>query len=307
MPDKNLMTPRTHRFTVKKSEFGIEAHEIVFTDWGPVDAVIPVICVHGLTRNAGDFNWLAPALAALGRRVIAISMAGRGESARLTDSMHYNYATYVADCLSIMDNFHWRTVDWIGTSMGGIIGMTIASLQRDRIRKLVLNDIGAILKKSALERIFANVNSIPSSFTSRAEAEAYMRKTYAPFGLSSEEQWQNFFAISLQEIDGTLRLACDPRIIDPIARDTKNFTEIADVNLSELWKTIRIPTLILRGEQSDILDADTVTAMRTTNLDAELVTIPNVGHAPALMDASQIKMVTDWLAGAASPIRMAGM
>ena len=307
MPDTNIMQPRIHRFAVKKSEFGIEAHEIVFYDWGPIDAVVPVICVHGLTRNARDFDWVAPALAAQGRRVIAISMAGRGESARLADSMQYTYATYVADCLAIMDNFHWRTVDWIGTSMGGIIGMTIASLQRDRIRKLVLNDIGAILKKPALERIFANVAAMPATFANRADAETYIRKTYAPFGLTTEEQWQKFFAISLQEIDGTLRLACDPRIIDPIARDTKNFTEIADVNLSELWKTIHIPTLILRGEQSDILDVHTVTAMRTTNLDAELVSIANVGHVPALMDKAQINIVCNWLAGNASRIRMAGM
>ena len=301
------MQPRTHRFAIKKSDFGVEAHEIAFYDWGPVDAVIPVICVHGLTRNGRDFDWLASALAAQGRRVIAISMAGRGESARLTDSMSYHYATYVADCLSIMDNFHWRSVDWIGTSMGGIIGMTIASLQRDRIRKLVLNDIGAILKKPALERIFANVRAVPASFANRTEAEAYIRTAYAPFGLNSEEQWQNFFAISLEEVGGTLRLACDPRIIDPIARDTKNFTEIADVNLFEIWKKIKIPTLILRGAQSDILDVETVTAMRDTNLQASLTTIPDVGHAPALMETSQIRIISDWLAGDSSPIRIAGL
>lgn len=300
-----LTSSRTHRFTVKASESGTEAHALALYDWGPESDPTPVICVHGLTRNARDFDWLAAALAAQGRRVIAISMAGRGESDLLRDPMHYTYATYVADCLAILDNFHLRQVDWMGTSMGGIIGMTIASLRPGRIRKLVLNDIGALLKKSALERIFANVRAMPASFPSRAEAETYIRRAYAPFGLTTEEHWQEFIRISL--LESPLRLGCDPRIIDPIAHDTANFTEIQEINLAELWKTISMPTLILRGEQSDILDASTVSAMRTTNLQAEGVTIPSVGHAPALMDPAQIQIVTDWLASASSAIRRAGL
>lgn len=308
MPDTDIAPPRAHHFLTKKSEAGVAPHELVFYDWGPIDDAVPVLCVHGLTRNARDFDWLAPALAARGRRVIAISMAGRGESAWLTDSSGYNYGTYVTDCLAILDNFHLRQVDWIGTSMGGIIGMTIAGLKPDRIRKLVLNDIGATLKKPALERIFANVRAIPESFASHEEAERYIRTTYAPFGLSSEEHWREFIDISLkQDEGGTLRLACDPRIVDNLARDTSNFTKIEEISLAEVWKKVTCPSLILRGAQSDILDEETITAMRAIHLQTEAVTIDGVGHAPALMDAHQIGIVINWLEGSPTVIRAAGL
>lgn len=308
MPAAPMNTPRTHQFTVKQTDAGVEAHTLEFYDWGPVDDPVPIICVHGLTRNAHDFDWIAAHLSAQGRRVIAISMAGRGMSAALTEPLHYTYATYVGDVLSILDNFHWRQVDWIGTSMGGIIGMSIATLQPARIRKLVLNDIGATLKKQALERIFSNVRNMPSRFTTREEGVRYLREAYAGFGLKSDSEWEQFARISLQQTgDGGWRLLCDSRIAEPIARDTKNYTEISDISIADLWKTIRIPTLVLRGALSDILDIETVNAMRATNLQAEWVTIENVGHAPALMDPFQIQLVSDWLLGTRHTVRMAGL
>ncbi len=302
------LAPRIHHFTTKASETGVPAHTLAMVDWGNVDDRVPIVCVHGLTRNARDFDALAPALAASGRRVIAISMAGRGESQWLDDPMHYTYATYVADCIAVMDNFHFRQVDWIGTSMGGIIGMIIASFQPDRIRKLLLNDIGAILKKSALERIFANVRAMPTRFATMAEAEAYIRNAYKTFGLTDAE-WPIFINLSVQPTtDGGFRLACDSRIVEPLARDSKNFTEIVDVNLAEFWKQVECPTLILRGEQSDILDPETLSAMRAIHLSTQCITIPGVGHAPALLSAEQIAIVERWQSGKTSTgIPLAGL
>lgn len=285
---------RTHRLAVKNSdESGM--HELVFYDFGPTDDPTPIICVHGLTRNAHDFDRLATALAARGRRVLTLSMAGRGESARLENPLLYTYATYVTDCIAILDNFHFRQVDWVGTSMGGIIGMILASVQPARIRSLLMNDIGATLKREALVRIFSNVRAIPTQFDSEAEAQAYLEKAYVGFGLTADE-WPEFSAISLtQNAQGKLQLTCDPNIAKPLAQDTKDFTEINDISLAEFWKKVSCPTLILHGEKSDILDAETIRAMRAVHLETESVTIPGVGHAPALMSESQIAIVINWL------------
>ena len=271
-------------------------HDLVFYDWGDPLADHVVVCVHGLTRNARDFDLLAQALAQRGRRVFTLSMAGRGESAWLENPMDYTYATYIADCLKLLDNFHLRQVDWVGTSMGGIIGMAIASAHPARIRKLVLNDIGTLLRKEALERIYAYVQSIPTSFADRAEADAYLREVFKPFGINDLPVWEPFVDSSLLPAEGgRVKLACDPAILEPVRAETKNFTEINEINIGNLWEKVLIPTLILRGENSDILDAQTVSAMRATNHRAVSRTIPDVGHAPSLMVPEQISLVADWL------------
>jgi len=275
---------------------GKGSHEIVFYDWGSTDSTNIVFCVHGLTRNAHDFDLLAPALAQRGYRVFALSMAGRGESAQLTDALGYNYATYVTDCIAIMKNFHIRSVDWVGTSMGGIIGMMMASLHPGTIRKLVLNDVGTFLSKEALGRIYKYVADLPTSFANRAAAEAYVRINFAPWGITDEAHWQHLIASSIAEnTDGTWRYLCDPRIVEPLKLVSQNFTQVDDVNLADIWDKIKIPTYIIRGETSDILQSETVSAMRRTNTRAESVVIPAVGHAPALMSPEQISLVTNWL------------
>ena len=296
------MEPTRHRIPVPNPDKNGK-HALALYDWGDPLAENVVVCVHGLTRNARDFDLLAQELAQRGRRVFAISMAGRGESEWLADPLDYTYATYIADCLKVLDNFHLRQVDWVGTSMGGIIGMAIASGHPGRIRKLVLNDIGTLLKKEALLRIYDYVRGIPSSFAGRAEADAYLREVFKPFGINGLPVWEPFVDSSLLPAEGgRVKLAIDPAIIAPIQRDTKDFTEITDINIGELWEKILIPTLILRGENSDILDAQTVSAMRATNHRAMSHVIPNVGHAPSLMVPDDIKLVADWLTGTTGKI-----
>lgn len=269
-----------------------------------------VVCVHGLTRNARDFDLLAETLAREGnRRVLALSMAGRGESDRFADPMHYHYGSYVQDCLAVLDNFHLRQVEWVGTSMGGIIGMMIAASYPGRVKKLVLNDIGSFLGKSALERIYKYVCALPEVFSSRAAAEHYLRENFASWGITDESIWQRLFITSFDERpDGTFRYLCDPKIAVPLAAVSDNFTRVEDVNLAEIYEKISIPTLIIRGETSDILSPETVRAMLGSNLKAESVTIPGVGHAPALMEAPQIRIVANWLLrDAVSRIAAAGI
>ncbi len=289
------MTPTTHRLPVPNTVGETGTHKLAVYDWGNPDAQRVVMCVHGLTRNARDFDFIAPQLAATGRRVLAVSMAGRGESDWLANPMGYNYASYVADCMAVMDNFHIREVEWIGTSMGGIIGMMLAASNPKRVKKLVINDIGALLSKEALARIYDYVRTMPASFESRTAADSYLREIFKPWNITDETIWTRFVETSLITREGTLRYACDPAIAIPLAAGSKNFTEVADVNLSPIWNEIQTPTLIIRGEQSDILSDETVKAMRASNLNAESITYPNVGHAPALMTDADTKPILTWL------------
>ena len=292
------MQPRRHSLAIRNTPDSRETHELVFYDWGNVDAATTVICVHGLTRNAKDFELIAPALAATGRRVLSLSMIGRGESEWVADPMLYSYETYVKDCLAVLDNFHLRTVEWIGTSMGGIIGMLIAAHQPDRIKKLVMNDIGMFISKESLGRIQDYVQTMPQSFTSREEADRYLQVIYKPFGITDPNQWQAFVDNSLiTKADGVLRYACDPAIAEPMRIASKDFTEVQDVNLVQFWEQVRIPTFILHGAESDVLSADTVRAMKISNPRAESVTLQGIGHAPSLMNAHQIRLVSNWLSG----------
>ncbi len=299
------MTPRRH--TLPVPNFNADGkHELVFYDYGDVNAPRTAICVHGLTRNANDFDALAQALAANGRRVFTLNMPGRGESEWLKDTNGYNYAAYVADCLAFMDNFHLRKVEWIGTSMGGIIGMMLAAQQPDRIRRLMLNDVGTFLSSGAFARILDYVKTMPSQFASRADADAYLKKAFAPFGITDPAEWERFVDASLITVaDGTLRYACDPAIIEPLRIGTKDFTEIPDINLALFWEKLDLPTLILHGADSDILSVDTIRTMKLTNPYAESITLPGIGHAPSLMNSQQISLVVNWLNRAGAGIALA--
>jgi pimeloyl-ACP methyl ester carboxylesterase len=282
-------------------------HELVFYDWGSPDSARVAVCVHGLTRNARDFDFLARSLAENGLRVLALNMPGRGESAWLDNPMHYHYGTYVADCLAVLDNFHLRQVDFIGTSMGGIIGMMLAAQFPKRIRKLVLNDIGSFLPKEALQRIYDYVATMPKKFATSEEAETYVRTIFAPFGITEETHWQHFISHSLEAHAGSWRLRCDPSIATPIlaARDASD--TVTDVNFADVWASIFHPTLILRGEHSDVLMPFTVEAMKSTNPHAQSRTIAGAGHAPSLMPTTQSAMITQWLSEAASLPLAAGL
>lgn len=290
------MQPTRHSIRLPNTIAGEGTHELVFFDWGDPMADRTVVCVHGLTRNARDFDKLAEGLARRGRRVLTLDIAGRGESEWLANPVDYSYPSYLADCLRVLENFHLRQVDWIGTSMGGIIGMVLASSHPGRIRKLVLNDVGIHLRKEALQRIYAYVGSMPTRFATREEADAYLAKTFAPFAIHGTPFWPAFVEQSIMpHPEGGFRLTCDPAIVEPLRQDTKNFTDVEDVNLAAIWEEITIPTLILRGEHSDILDAETVSAMRATNPGVSSEVIAGVGHAPALMSDEQVALIANWL------------
>jgi len=260
-----------------------------YTEWGNADAAQTILCVHGLTRNARDFDFLAAALSARGARVIALNMVGRGTSAWLADPMSYTVPTYVGHVLQFVNALQLGQVDWVGTSMGGLIGMLIAAGENSPIRRLVLNDIGPFISQAALAQLKTYVGRDPV-FTSLDEAEAYLRQIHAGFGPLSNAQWHHLAIHSTRAVDDGLRLHYDPAIKIPYAQMAD-----ADVDLWGLWEKIRCPAFVLRGSESGLLTAETASRMTTSGPKAVLATIAGVGHAPALMAPDQIDLAAGWL------------
>ena len=248
----------------------------------------PVICVHGLTRNSGDFSILARELADI-RRVVAPDVVGRGASDWLPDPRLYGYAQYCADMAALIARLDVAQVDWIGTSMGGLIGMMLAAQPGSPIRRLVLNDIGPFVTQSALSRIASYVGNDPV-FEDPAALEAYLRRVHAPFGLS-DEHWRRLAEQSARRRpDGRLGLAYDPAIAVPIKA-----APIEDVDLWALYDRVQCPVLVLRGSLSDILSAETAAEMANRGPRATVKTFEGIGHAPMLMTDDQIAAVRIWL------------
>jgi len=262
-----------------------QTHRITYYTWGEENAPT-VLCVHGLTRNAHDFDFLADRLSNE-FRVIAIDMPGRGKSEWLHYPEEYNLACYMANMLFFLDTLKIGPAHWIGTSMGGMLGMVMAAQQPERIRTLVLNDIGAQVAGSALARIGSYVGKV-IQFPNRAAGESALREIYAPFGIRDEAVWQNLFTHDLEELPGgAVRRAYDPAIGQSWKADPAQ----PDMKMWELWEQVRCPTLLIRGEKSDILTADTAEKMRQTYPGMQLHTVPGVGHAPTLADEAEIDMI----------------
>jgi pimeloyl-ACP methyl ester carboxylesterase len=268
-----------------------------WTEWGPAISSRVAVCVHGLTRNSRDFDMLARALAGDGWRVLAVDVPGRGRSEWLRRGEDYSYSVYATATAALLGRLDTDSVAWIGTSMGGIIGMMLAAQPATPIKRLVLNDVGALVPKDAIARIAAYIGR-DAHFANLAELEAHLRKVHAPFGPLTDAEWRHLATFSSAPAEnGKLRLHYDPAIAKAIKA-----VEPADAVLWPIWEAIACPTLILRGAESDILLRDTAVEMTTRGIAAKqgLVTVrelPGIGHAPALMAADQIDLIRDFLNG----------
>ena len=264
-------------------------HRMAYRDWGA--SVAPtVIAVHGLTRNGRDFDRLATGLEDH-FRIVCPDVVGRGESDHLPDGAAYGLPQYAGDMTTLIAALGAYTVDWVGTSMGGLIGMLLAAQPGTPIRRLVINDVGPFLPKAALERIGGYVG-IGWRFATIEEAEAHMRKAYAPFGALSDADWRFLTEISVRAggEGGGFVPNYDLKIAAPFTAGPAS-----DLDLWALWDRIACPVLVLRGAESDLLMPDTAAEMARRGPKTEIVEIPGCGHAPALLDASQIGIVRDWL------------
>jgi pimeloyl-ACP methyl ester carboxylesterase len=265
-------------------------------EWGPREAAQTVVCVHGLSRNGRDFDVLAERLAAQGVRVAAPDLPGRGASGWLTDPDDYALPLYLGAMTTLLARLNASSVDWVGTSLGGFIGMHIAADPRSPIRRLVLNDFGAKVSAAALHRIGSYVGSAPT-FADRTEAEVYFRRIHAPFGALSDAHWQHIVQHSVVEMpNGRLRLHYDPRIGKQF-----DWPFMLDLNLWHVWEKVTAPVLLLRGAQSDLFPARVAIDMTRRGAAAQagrvqLVEFPDCGHAPSLMAPDHIAPVLRFLA-----------
>jgi pimeloyl-ACP methyl ester carboxylesterase len=262
-----------------------------YADWGEPDAARTVVCVHGLTRNGRDFDHLASVLQEHAR-VICPDIVGRGLSDPLSDPEHYALPTYIGHMLQLLVKLELSVVDWVGTSMGGLIGMGIAASEASPVRRLVLNDIGPFIPKAALGRINTYLG-LDLRFATLAELEEHLREVHAGFGPLSDVEWRHLAEHSARRrADGSFGLNYDQRLSEPMKRGP-----IEDVALWPVWDQIRCPVLVLRGASSDLLLAETAQEMARRGPGAEIVQIDGTGHAPALMAKDQIEIVRDWLLG----------
>jgi pimeloyl-ACP methyl ester carboxylesterase len=264
-------------------------HRIAFVEWGDPDNDRVLICAHGLTRNGRDFDFLAGALLR-DYRVVCPDIVGRGYSGWIDVKEDYSYPTYCTDLAALMARLDVQQVDWIGTSMGGLIGLLLAAQANTPIRRLVLNDIGPFVPKSALARMAVYVGTDPR-FDALADVASYLREIHAGFGALTAEQWNHLARHSARKTeDGSYALHYDPGIAVPFTSGPQ-----VDVNLWSVWDKVQGPVLVLRGGDSDLLLAETTAEMQKRRPQAEVVEFPGVGHAPALMSDDQIGIVHDWL------------
>jgi pimeloyl-ACP methyl ester carboxylesterase len=262
-------------------------HRMAYTEWG--DAANPnvLICAHGLTRSGRDFDALA-ALMTDHYRVICPDVAGRGESDWITAKTNYNYPQYLNDMTTLIARTSAQTLHWVGTSMGGIIGMLLAAQPKSPITRLVVNDVGALIPKASLERISLYVGKSPA-FASLDAVIAAVRAV-SPFGPLSDAQWKQLtMPLIKQNAEGKWEFRYDPGIGDAF----KN-APIADVDLSAYWNAIQCPALVTRGADSDLLLKSTFDAM-LKKPGVEGVEFAGVGHAPMFQSDDQLAVVRNFL------------
>lgn len=271
--------------------FSVGAHEIHVTEWGDPE-LPPVVMWHGLARVGRDFDTLARALAPL-FHIICPDTIGRGLSSWSSNpAEEYQVPVYCSHALALLDMLGFERVRWVGTSMGGIVGMALAATEAaaNRIERLVLNDVGASLNAEAVERIKAYVSVVPEH-DSMERFEAFLRIAYAPFGQLSDAEWRRMAETSVRRRDnGKLSAHYDPAVMEVFAGQS------GPVDLWPLYEAIRCPTLLLRGENSDLLDAAVADEMTRRGPRAQLVTVPGCGHAPALNTVDQIAVLKGFLA-----------
>lgn len=267
--------------------------DMAYVEWGAPDNDCVLLCVHGLTRCGRDFDALAESLADR-YRVVCPDVVGRGVSDWLINKERYGLPQYCADMVTLLARLRPRTVHWLGTSMGGLIGMALASQTETPISRLVLNDVGPVISVAAIKRIGEFVGQAPE-FVSVDEAVAYVRGVSASFGCLSDEQWRHLTVHALRRLaTGSYSMAYDPGIAIPFQRDMAGE---GDIEFWPVYEAIRCPTLVLRGAESDLLSPATAKAMTERGPRASLVEVAGVGHAPMLMDSGQIAAVRSFLLG----------
>ena len=285
---------------------------MAYWQWGNPKSAHVVVCVHGLSRQGRDFDVLASALCERAARqpgsirVVCPDVVGRGESDWLTDPMGYQVPAYAADMLVLLAKLHAQspitTLDWVGTSMGGLIGMVVCGQPGlplpVPVRKLVLNDVGPTIQWEAIVRIGTYLGR-SGKFASVQEAADAMWAISSGFGPHTPAQWLALSTPMLRPVSGVpsspLRLHYDPALAVPFKQATEASTLQGETMLWQLYDNITAQTLLLRGQDSDLLTVSTAQAMTGRGPRARLVEFPGVGHAPTLVATDQVAAVCSFL------------
>lgn len=264
-------------------------HRMAYTEWGDPANPQVLVCVHGLSRNGRDFDDLARAMTD-SHRVVCPDIVGRGRSDWLRDPSGYGVPQYVTDMMVLIARLDVETVQWLGTSMGGLIGMVLASLPGTPVSRLLLNDVGPAISSESIRRIGEYIGRAPR-FAGLEEAERYIRAVSVPFGALSDMQWRALTESSVRPAaDGGLEMIYDPKIADSFHRATA----AGMIDLWPMFDRVRCPTRIVRGEFSDLLSAEVAQAMTARGPHPDLVQVPGVGHAPMFMDEAQIAIAREF-------------
>lgn len=264
-------------------------HRMTYVEWGDPDNQKVLLCVHGLTRNARDFDALAQALSS-DYRVICPDVVGRGNSDWLKVKSDYTFPLYVSDMVTLIARLGVEHVDWVGTSMGGVIGMLLAGQPHTPVRRLVLNDVGPLITAESLRRIGQYIGRAPT-FPTLEAAEQYMRQIGASFGPLTDEQWQHLTRYSMRSIETGYTFGYDPSLGDPF----QMMPILFNVVVWDSFDRIHYPVLAIRGAESDLIRRETWLEMAKRGPKAELVEFSGIGHAPMLMSEDQIAAVRDFL------------
>ncbi|SHG68829.1 alpha/beta fold hydrolase [Massilia sp. CF038] len=275
-------------------------HSMSYKEWGAADNPNILICVHGVTRVGDDFDALARALAG-NYRVICPDVVGRGRSGKLLDPRLYSVPQYVSDMVTLIARVTAHNasaqIDWFGTSMGGLIGMALASLPGSPVRKLVLNDIGPTLDPAALLRIGDYIGQ-ELRFPDFDAAARFVREVSLSFGEHTDEQWNKLASDVLrQQPDGQWVRHYDMGLAVPFKNTTPESSKADEAALWAIYDAIRCPTLLIRGANSDLLSRETAQAMAARGPKAQLIEIANVGHAPTFLNEDQIAIARQFLIG----------
>lgn len=268
-------------------------HRMAYWEWGDAGNPRALVCAHGVSRQGRDFDTLARALAG-DYRVICPDVVGRGQSDWLADPMGYQLPAYVADMVTLLARIDAKTVHWVGTSMGGLIGMGLASLPKSPIERLVLNDVGPVIQAEAIARIASYLGQ-PRRWKSVDEAADYLLSISQGFGPHSREQWLELTRPMLKRDGDDFIPHYDPQIAAPVKAITPALIAAGEAALWAGYDAIRCPTLLLRGADSDLLTHDTALAMQQRGPKARLHEFAGVGHAPTLVQPEQIDVVREFL------------
>lgn len=268
-------------------------HQMAYKEWGDANNPKVLVCVHGLTRVSDDFDALAAELAN-DYRVICPDVVGRGRSAHLRDPQYYQVPQYVSDMVTLIARLNVEHVHWFGTSMGGVIGMALASLPGNPVRKLLLNDIGPSIDAEALARIGEYVGQ-KVRFATFDQAWQYVRAISLSFGMHSDEQWRKLASdVMRQDADGQWTFVYDPGLALPFKATTAQSAQLDEQRLWAAYDAISCPTLVVRGMDSDLLSRETAAAMSLRGPKAKVVELAGVGHAPTFLSDTQIAIAENF-------------